>query len=228
MVPAVFVDLTRCGGAAAGSGLPARLRLSGQLCRNAIGNPGTRSVVGYDGLAPLRYRDRMAAGPPVRIALNIAIDGVLAALAVPLARAMAAPSSDWLHPWWLPVAGAATLLLAGLPFRLPWQFWRFAGIDDLLGVAWSSALGAALLGFVLALTGAASGNPAFPVVLCTDPPGAARHAARGLSPLAPPPRWPARRQLRPRHTVGARRWGGRGHRPVPARAGLGSAAGAAG
>ncbi|MGC1411958.1 MAG: nucleoside-diphosphate sugar epimerase/dehydratase [Acetobacteraceae bacterium] len=106
----------------------------------------------------------MAAGPPVRIALNIAIDGVLAALAVPLARAMAAPSSDWLHPWWLPVAGAATLLLAGLPFRLPWQFWRFAGIDDLLGVAWSSALGAALLGFVLALTGAASGNPAFPVV----------------------------------------------------------------
>ena len=106
----------------------------------------------------------MAARPPVRIALNIAIDGALAALAVPLARAVAAPSSDWLHPWWLPVAGAATLLLAGLPFRLPWQFWRFAGIDDLLGVAWSSALGAALLGFVLALTGAASGNPAFPVV----------------------------------------------------------------
>ena len=106
----------------------------------------------------------MAARPPVQIALNIAIDGALAALAVPLARAVAAPSSDWLHPWWLPVAGAATLLLAGLPFRLPWQFWRFAGIDDLLGVAWSSALGAALLGFVLALTGAASGNPAFPVV----------------------------------------------------------------
>jgi FlaA1/EpsC-like NDP-sugar epimerase len=106
----------------------------------------------------------MAARPPVRIALNIAIDGALAALAVPLARAVATPSSDWLHPWWLPVAGAALLLLAGLPFRLPWQFWRFAGIDDLLAVAWSSALGAALLGFMLALTGAASGNPAFPVV----------------------------------------------------------------
>ena len=88
----------------------------------------------------------------------------LAALAVPLARAIADPSGDWLHPPWLPAAGAATLLLAGLPFRLPWQFWRFAGIDDLLAVAWSSVVGAALLAFVLALTGTASGNPAFPVV----------------------------------------------------------------
>ena len=106
----------------------------------------------------------MSARPPVRIALNVAIDAALAALAVPLARAVADPSGDWLHPPWLPAAGAATLLLAGLPFRLPWQFWRFAGIDELLAVAWSSVVGAALLAFVLALTGAASGNPAFPVV----------------------------------------------------------------
>jgi O-antigen biosynthesis protein WbqV len=88
----------------------------------------------------------------------------LAALAVPLARAMANPTDDWLHPSWLPAAGAATLLLAGLPFRLPWQFWRFAGIDDLLGVASSSAVGAALLSFVEALTGTVPGNPASPVV----------------------------------------------------------------
>ncbi|HME27562.1 MAG TPA: nucleoside-diphosphate sugar epimerase/dehydratase [Acetobacteraceae bacterium] len=106
----------------------------------------------------------MAARPPVRIALNVAIDGALAALAVPLARAAADPTGAWLDPPWLPAAGAATLLLAGLPFRLPWQYWRFAGIDDLLGVAWSSALGAALFSLVLALTGTPSGNPAFPVV----------------------------------------------------------------
>ena len=106
----------------------------------------------------------MAAGPPARIALNIAIDGALAALAVPLARAVADPSGDWLHPAWLTGAGAATLLIAGLPFRLPWQYWRFAGIDDLLGVTWASVVGAALLGFVLALTGALPGNPAFPVI----------------------------------------------------------------
>jgi O-antigen biosynthesis protein WbqV len=88
----------------------------------------------------------------------------VAALAVPLARAIADPSGDWLHPPWLPAAGAATLLLAGLPFRLPWQFWRFSGMDDLLAVAWSSAVGAVLFAFVLASTGTASGNPAFPVV----------------------------------------------------------------
>ena len=47
-------------------------------------------------------------------------------------------------PLWLLPLGAATLLLAGLPFRLPWQYWRFAGIDDLLTVAGASALGAGL------------------------------------------------------------------------------------
>src|SRR5512144_2410352 len=106
----------------------------------------------------------MSARPPVRIALNLAIDGAIAALAVPLARAVAEPSSAWLHPPWLPAAGAATLLLAGLPFRLPWQYWRFAGMDELLGVAWSSAIGAALLTLVLVLTATNIGNPAFPVV----------------------------------------------------------------
>ena len=106
----------------------------------------------------------MAARPPVRIALNIAIDGALAALAVPLARAFAEPATDWLQPAWLPAAGAASLLLAGLPFRLSLQFWRFAGMDDLLGVAWSSALGAVLLAIALAITGTTIANPAFPVV----------------------------------------------------------------
>ncbi len=106
----------------------------------------------------------MATRPPVRIALNTAIDAALAALAVLLARAVADPAGDWLHPAWHAAAGAATLLLAGLPFRLPWQYWRFAGISDLLGVAYASALGAALLAVVLALTGTAPGNPAFPVV----------------------------------------------------------------
>ncbi|MEJ0018981.1 MAG: nucleoside-diphosphate sugar epimerase/dehydratase [Acetobacteraceae bacterium] len=106
----------------------------------------------------------MTARAPVRIALNIAIDGALAALAVPLARAIADPSGTWLHPSWLPLAGAASLVLAGLPFRLPWQYWRFAGIDDLLGVACSSVLGAVVFALLLALTGTVSDNPAFPVV----------------------------------------------------------------
>jgi FlaA1/EpsC-like NDP-sugar epimerase len=106
----------------------------------------------------------MPARPPMRIALNIAIDGALAALAVPLARAVADPAGSVLAPYWLPAVGAAALLLAGLPFRLPWQFWRFAGMDDLLSVVWACAGGAALLSLAMAWTGAALGNPAFPVV----------------------------------------------------------------
>jgi FlaA1/EpsC-like NDP-sugar epimerase len=106
----------------------------------------------------------MAARPPVRIALNVLLDGVLAALAVPLARAIADPSSEWLGPPWLLPTGAATLLLAGLPFRLPWQYWRFAGIGDLLAVAFASALGAALFAGLVMLTGISFANPAFPAV----------------------------------------------------------------
>ncbi len=106
----------------------------------------------------------MQARAPVRIALNVAIDTALAALAVPLARAAADPAGQWLNPYWLPAAGAAALLLAGLPFRLPWQYWRFAGIEDLLSVVWASAGGAALLSLAMAWAGVALGNPAFPVV----------------------------------------------------------------
>ncbi|HEX4171336.1 MAG TPA: nucleoside-diphosphate sugar epimerase/dehydratase [Acetobacteraceae bacterium] len=106
----------------------------------------------------------MQARAPVRIALNVAIDTALAALAVPLARAAADPAGQWLNPYWLPAAGAAALLLAGLPFRLPWQYWRFAGIEDLLSVVWASAGGAALLSLAMAWAGIALGNPAFPVV----------------------------------------------------------------
>src|SRR5579872_2532792 len=119
---------------------------------------------GYDGLGPLGYRGGMTARPPVRVALNVVLDGVLAALAVPLARAIADPSGSWLYPLWLLPAGAATLLLAGVPFKLPWQYWRFAGIADLLAVACTSALGAALFAGLLLLTGATSANPAFPAV----------------------------------------------------------------
>src|ERR1700722_18342201 len=55
----------------------------------------------------------MTARPPIRIALNVALDGILAAPAVPLARAIANPAGDALHPLWLLPAGALTLLIAG-------------------------------------------------------------------------------------------------------------------
>jgi len=104
------------------------------------------------------------ARPLIRIAVNVALDGALAAVALPLARWMAASGDSALHPWWLAPAGAATLLVAGLPFRLSLQYWRFAGISDVLAVAGSSVLTALLFAVISAMAGVASSNPAFPVV----------------------------------------------------------------
>jgi FlaA1/EpsC-like NDP-sugar epimerase len=106
-----------------------------------------------------------AARSLIRIAVNVALDGMLSAAAVPLARWIADPSGTALGPLWLLPLGAAALLLAGLPFRLSLQYWRFAGIDDLLGVAASCAVGAVLFAAVLALAGLTPANPAFPVIL---------------------------------------------------------------
>ena len=106
----------------------------------------------------------MAARSLVRIAVNVALDGGLAAASVPLAHWIAAPTADPLTPLWAIPAGAAAVLLAGSPLRLSLQYWRFLGLSDLLGVAGAAVLGAALFATLLALTGTALPNPAFPVV----------------------------------------------------------------
>jgi len=106
----------------------------------------------------------MAARSLVRIAVNVALDGGLAAASVPLAHWIAAPAADPLTPLWTIPAGAAALLLAGAPLRLSLQYWRFLGLSDLLAVAGAAVLGAALFAALLALTGAAQPSAAFPVV----------------------------------------------------------------
>src|SRR5271166_3133440 len=100
----------------------------------------------------------------IRIALNVALDGIAAGAAVPVSRWVADPAGDWLHPLWTIPAGAAALLLAGLAFRLPWQYWRFAGLGDLLGVAGSSVFGAALFALFMHVAGVPLSNPALPVI----------------------------------------------------------------
>jgi FlaA1/EpsC-like NDP-sugar epimerase len=107
----------------------------------------------------------MASRSSIRIAVNVLLDGVLAALAVALARWIADPSSPALVPLWLLPAGAGALLAAGVPFRLSLQYWRFAAAGDLLAVAAASAVGAAILSGIWAAVGVAFGNPAFPVIL---------------------------------------------------------------
>jgi FlaA1/EpsC-like NDP-sugar epimerase len=106
----------------------------------------------------------MAARSLLRIAVNVALDGGLAAASVPLAHWIAAPAADPFTPAWTIPAGAVALLLAGAPLRLSLQYWRFLGVSDLLAVAGAAVLGAALFAAVLALAGVASPSPAFPVV----------------------------------------------------------------
>ena len=99
-----------------------------------------------------------------RILLNVMLDGALAAVATPVARYIADPGGGLLHPLWFVAGGAITLLLAGLPFRMPQQYWRFAGIEDLVGLVGSSIASAALFAVLLRVSGFPLPTPTFPVV----------------------------------------------------------------
>ncbi len=110
------------------------------------------------------YTAHMAGRSLIRIAVNVALDAALAALSVPLARWIAAPAGPALHPAWLLPAGAAALLLAGLPFRLSLQYWRFVSGGDLLNVAEASAAAAALLALAAWLAATPFPNPAWPII----------------------------------------------------------------
>ena len=96
--------------------------------------------------------------------MNVALDGLLAASAVVLARVLLAPDADPVTPAWTVLWAAVALLLAGLPFRLSVQYWRFAGAGDLLGVTASSVTGAALFSLALHGAGLPLLVPSFPAV----------------------------------------------------------------
>ncbi len=140
----------------------------------------------------------MAATARDRILLNLGLDAAVAALAVPAAVWLAAPGAWPPGVWWLfgLPAGAACLLLAGWPLGLPRQYWRFAGLPDLLATSAAAGLGALGLSALGALVGAwQSPNPAFPAIhalllaaMLAAPRITARlrHAGRG-GPLADTP-----------------------------------------
>ena len=99
-----------------------------------------------------------------RILLNVALDGMLAAVAAPVASWIARPADGVLRPLWFLVGGAITLLVAGLPFRLSQQYWRFAGMADLLGVVGGSVVSAALFSLLLLASPYPMPTPTFPIV----------------------------------------------------------------
>ena len=121
---------------------------------------------GADSPPRLRYRRAMAALPRsfTRILLNVLLDGALAALAVPAARWIAQPAAEWLEPIGTLPLGSLCLLAAGVPFRLSRQYWRFAGLSDLLSVAASSLFGAVLFALALRGTGLALPSASFPLI----------------------------------------------------------------
>ncbi len=98
-----------------------------------------------------------------RIAVNVCLDAVLAAFSVPLADWLAAPERAPLGLVAFSAWGAVALLVAGLPFRLSLQYWRYTGLGELVGVAASSILGAALFSLGLHLAGIPLPSPSFPV-----------------------------------------------------------------
>ena len=99
-----------------------------------------------------------------RILMNVALDGALASVAAVLARWIADPGGGLLHPLWFLAGGAITLLVGGLPFRLAQQYWRFAGVEDLLGVAGGSIVSAVLFAVLLLGTGFPLPTVTFPAV----------------------------------------------------------------
>ncbi len=99
-----------------------------------------------------------------RIVLNVLTDGALAAIATPFARFIADPAGGLLRPLWFVGGGAVTLLFAGIWFRMPQQYWRFAGIEELLGLVGSSIASAILFALLLTMAGFPLPTPTFPVV----------------------------------------------------------------
>ncbi len=100
----------------------------------------------------------------LRIGVNIGLDGALAALAVPLARWLINPLGDPFYPLWTILWGAVALLLAGAPFRLSTQYWRFATLGDLVGVGAASVAAAAVFTLGLVVAGVSPSSPALPMV----------------------------------------------------------------
>ena len=137
------------------AGAAARLRPAARVARQGGASPPPMLRL---------YADPMALP---RILLNLGLDSLLAAAALPLAVWVAAPGAWPPGGWWLAALPGTVLalLLAGLPLRLPQQYWRFAALRDLLGVLGAGFGGALLFALGLHLAGAwMPPNPAFPLL----------------------------------------------------------------
>lgn len=99
------------------------------------------------------------------MAVNIALDGGLAALAVILSFWLASPQAPWTWPHFFPFAGAAAIWLIGIPFGLSRLHWRFVSFRDLAMLSAAAIVTATMLVLLMIGTGQALPSPAFPLIL---------------------------------------------------------------
>jgi O-antigen biosynthesis protein WbqV len=98
-------------------------------------------------------------------ALNIALDGAVAALSVALSFWLANPARPWPTPPALPVGGAIGIWLIGVPFGLARLHWRFISFKDLAIIAMAGVVTAIMLVLLMVGAGLPLPSPAFPVIL---------------------------------------------------------------
>lgn len=89
---------------------------------------------------------------------------MISAVAAPFARFLADPEGGLIHPLWFVAGGVITLLISGIPFRMPQQYWRFSGLVDLLGIAGASVGGAFLFSLGITLAGYPLPSATFPII----------------------------------------------------------------
>jgi hypothetical protein len=89
-----------------------------------------------------------------RLAVNIVLDGLLGALAVPLAYWLARPERPMVSLFAV-AAGAIALIAGGVPFGLATQYWRFAGLADMSAIAASALAGAGFYALLFLAAGLA-------------------------------------------------------------------------
>jgi O-antigen biosynthesis protein WbqV len=102
-----------------------------------------------------------------RILLNLGLDSLLSAAALPLAVWASAPGAWPPGLWWVAAVPGVmlALLIAGLPVRLPQQYWRFTALRDSVSVLCAGIGGALLFAIGLHVSGGwVPPNPAFPLI----------------------------------------------------------------
>ncbi|GAN79701.1 polysaccharide biosynthesis protein [Acidocella aminolytica] len=102
---------------------------------------------------------------PMRMAVNIGLDGALAALAVGASFWLANPAAPMPHPNSLPLAGAAAIWLLGIPFGLSRLHWRYVSLRDLVLVGSAAIITTIMLTLLMVGAGFSLPSPAFPFIL---------------------------------------------------------------